>query len=132
MNRTSRRLVDYAAYTAIGLGVAILVLWSAETGVPRDTVEKWGPLTAVTMLLFGSVIVNRRHLLRRWAFWGVLFAFLVTHLFVLIALLNAVDRWKAIWWVPVFPVEMVAIDMTLMFIGLDPFVSGTRGRRRAP
>ena len=122
-----RRVVDFAAYTLICLGVAAIVIWSADRGVPREIVEKWGPLWAVTILLFGSVLVNRRHLASRVSFWAVLVGFLAVHLLVMVTLLQSVDDWKPIWWAPLFPIEMVAIDMVLMFVGLDPY--GSRRQR---
>jgi cell division protein FtsW (lipid II flippase) len=127
-----RRTLDFTLYVLIGLAVGVLVLWAASGGSSRDAVSKWGALAAVTILLFGSVIANRRHLVWQLSFWGVLLAFLIGHILVFIVVLLNAERWKAIWWAPVFPIEMVAIDTALTLVGLDPFRSKRRKSRRAP
>jgi hypothetical protein len=116
----ARRIVDYTLYVLIGLAVGVTVLWAASGGASRDTVFRWGVLGVVTILLFGTVIVDGRHLATRRLFWAVLLAFLIGHILVWAAVLRTVEGWKAIWWAPVFPVEIVAIYTALKMMGLDP------------
>ena len=117
--RSRKRLSDFAAYTGIGLAVGATAIWLADRGVSGDAFARWGGLTAITAIVFGSVLVDRRRLLNRWLFWTIWCACLAVHVLVFTMLLQRLDDWKAIWWAPAFPIEVVAINAALRLAGLD-------------
>jgi hypothetical protein len=114
-----RRLIDFGLYIMVGLAVAVLVLWFADRRVPRDTFAKWGGLALFSAILLGTVVTNHRHALTRAAFWLSLAGLFTVHVIVSALVLVNVDNWKIIWFGLLYPVELVAIEAALAYLGHD-------------
>ena len=116
----SRRVTDFVLYIVIGLTLGAVVLWFADRGVPRDDFGRWGGLALFGAILLGSVAANDRDALGRPAFLSVLGVLFAAHLAVFAIALRGVEHWKIIWFALIYPIELLAIEAGLSYLGYRP------------
>ena len=111
MRRLPRRILDFAVYIVIGLGLCAAALWYASNSDEggADRFAKWGGLAVNTLLLYGYVIKFSRGYLRRRSFWLPLTLLLIAHLGAFAVVLNRVEHWKVLWFIAMYPIEIPII-----------------------
>lgn len=89
----ARRIIDFAAYIAIGLGFGLFSILFAY----RDIDFKWVALSFETALVFGCLIAWQKRRWRVTAFWLVLTGILIAHLGLSVLLLRTIGKIRAVW-----------------------------------
>jgi cell division protein FtsW (lipid II flippase) len=131
MGRTAKRVRDFAAYLIIALAVGFGLIWFAyhSHGTNDDSIVKWGGLSLNTAILYGYVVKDGRRFWRNWGFWVATVSVLILHLLLFIAILQRVDHWGALWFIPVYPIELAILSMACDW-GVQ--LSGKPPRRHKP
>lgn len=114
--RRRARLGDFALYILIATALALGAIWSADRFevITHEVFLRWGGLGINTLLLFGVVIWNHRHLARCTRFWTLVGALLIAHLCVFVFLVfRIVEHWTLFWFVIAYPCEIVAFDAAI-------------------
>jgi hypothetical protein len=114
----AKRVGDFVLYIAIGLAFVAAAVWVAShTQWLADTISKWVGFGVNTLLIFTFVLKYRRSSFKRPWFWATISAFLSIHLLLFIRILQIVERWPLMWWVPIGTLEIVLITTVLMRLG---------------
>jgi cell division protein FtsW (lipid II flippase) len=110
---TARRVRDFAAYLVIALAVGLGVIWFAYNshGTSHDFIDKWVGLSLNTAILYGYVINDGRRFWRLWGFWLATVSVLIVHLLVFIVILQRVDHWGTLWFLPMYPIELAILSI---------------------
>lgn len=88
---------------------------------PILIIVEWGGLSLNTAILYGYAVKNGRRFWRNWGFWFATVSVLILHLLVFIVILRRVDHWGALWFLPMYPIELgilsVACDWAVQRTG---------------
>ena len=112
-----RRAKDFTIYILVGLGATAVVIWFAGRGVPRDDFGKWSGFGIFSVILLGTVVANHRRSLRRASLWLPMLLLFALHVLGYVLILGSVRHWKMIWFGLLFPVELIAFEAALTYLG---------------
>jgi hypothetical protein len=116
----------FAAYVVIALALGFGAIWfaSRSRGTNDDLIVKWGGLSVHTAILYGYFISWNKRVWHVWGFWFAMASVLIVHLLVFILILLRVDQWGALWFLPMYPIELamlsVACDWAVQRTGNAP------------
>jgi cell division protein FtsW (lipid II flippase) len=113
MGSTARRVRDFAAYLVIALAIGFGLIWFADHshGLRDDFIVKWGGLSVNTAILYGYFVSWSKQFWRIWGFWLATVSVLIVHLLVFVVILQSVDRWGTLWFLPMYPVELAILSI---------------------
>jgi hypothetical protein len=113
MGWEARRVRDFATYLVIALALGFGVLWFADHshGMGNDFIIKWGGLALNTAILYGYFIRWSKRYWHVLGFWLATVSVLIIHLLVFIVILQRVQHWGALWFLPMYPIELAVLSI---------------------
>ncbi len=105
MERTARRVRDFAAYLVIALAVGLGLIWFAyhSHGLRDDFIARWGGLALNTAILYGYGVKEGKPFWRIWGFWLATFSVLIFHLLAFSVILQNTDHWSTLFFFSCIP-----------------------------
>ena len=64
-----------------------------------------------TAILYGYFISWYKRVWHVWGFWFATASVLIVHLLVFILILLRVDQWGALWFLPMYPIELAMLSV---------------------
>jgi hypothetical protein len=77
---------------------------------------KWYLCAFMTILAFGLVIAINAQRWRKLSFWAIIVMFFAFHVTGYVTLLSRVERWPGLFFVAVFFIEVVAMNVGVAFL----------------
>jgi cell division protein FtsW (lipid II flippase) len=134
MRSAAKRIRDFAAYLAVALAIGLSAIWFAahSSGMRDDFIVKWLGLSVNTAILYGYVVKDGRRFWHVWGFWFATVAVLILHLIAFIVILRRVDRWGALWFLPMYPIEISILSVAYDWVSESAVGRSEAQRSRCP
>ncbi len=96
---TRKRVLDFVAYIAIGIGLVLAMIWSvfAFGGAWMEKFFRWLLLAATTGFIFGYTLPPFRASMKRITFWTLVALLVLLHAALFLVAFPGVARRNTLW-----------------------------------
>jgi multisubunit Na+/H+ antiporter MnhB subunit len=92
MRKRKRRLLDFALYAGIGIGVVTAVITAASHGSDMHRTMRWAGFGTVTLILFGILVSDYRAQRKNLRMWMVLGGCFFVHVVIGSLLISRIEN----------------------------------------